>query len=274
MASNKNSQGFSPRAIHAGQHPDPSTGAIMVPIYATSTYAQESPGVHKGFEYARSQNPTRFAFERCIADLESGTQAFAFASGLACAATVMETLVVVADACRPTFVRPSRTTATRSSQSAVTRSVNRSRSTTTRNRSPGTTGSPRRRDIPGCTRRPARLQSMFPVPGRGSRPRVDLDVSRLAVPEVFGRLGAPLDADGHVARKHEHERPGRHPGPCPVVTQLGAEGALARLVAPPHALAVSGHDDAGTAVRATRRHRAASLSAAIVSRCRIIAAPS
>ena len=72
--------------------PIPSTGAVMVPIYATSTYAQESPGVHKGFEYSRSQNPTRFAFERCIADLESGTRGFAFASGLAAIATILELL--------------------------------------------------------------------------------------------------------------------------------------------------------------------------------------
>ena len=83
---------FATRAVHAGQHPDPTTGAVMVPIYATSTFAQESPGEHKGFEYARSQNPTRFAFERCIADLESGAAGFAFASGLAAIATVLETL--------------------------------------------------------------------------------------------------------------------------------------------------------------------------------------
>jgi cystathionine beta-lyase/cystathionine gamma-synthase len=63
---------FGTRAIHAGQEPDPSTGAVMTPIYATSTYAQSSPGVHKGYEYARTQNPTRMAFERCIADLEGG----------------------------------------------------------------------------------------------------------------------------------------------------------------------------------------------------------
>jgi cystathionine gamma-lyase len=88
----KNRLAFATRTIHAGQSPDPTTGAVMPPIYATSTYAQESPGVHKGYEYARSQNPTRFAFERCIADLESGTAAFAFASGLACGATVMELL--------------------------------------------------------------------------------------------------------------------------------------------------------------------------------------
>jgi cystathionine gamma-lyase len=83
-------QGFSTRAIHAGQSPDPSTGAIMQPIYATSTYVQTSPGVHKGYEYSRSQNPTRMAYERCVADLESGTAAFAFASGLAGTATVLD----------------------------------------------------------------------------------------------------------------------------------------------------------------------------------------
>ncbi len=83
---------FSTRTVHAGQSPDPTTGAVMVPIYATSTFAQQSPGVHKGFEYARSHNPTRFAFERCIADLESGTAGFAFASGLAAEAAVLELL--------------------------------------------------------------------------------------------------------------------------------------------------------------------------------------
>ena len=83
-------QGFSTRAIHAGQSPDPSTGAIMQPIYATSTYVQSSPGVHKGYEYSRSQNPTRMAYERCVADLESGTTGFAFASGLAGTATILD----------------------------------------------------------------------------------------------------------------------------------------------------------------------------------------
>jgi len=83
---------FGTRAIHAGQAPDPSTGAIMTPIYATSTYVQESPGVHKGFEYSRSQNPTRFAYERCVADLEGGVRGFAFASGLAAMATVLDLL--------------------------------------------------------------------------------------------------------------------------------------------------------------------------------------
>ena len=81
---------FATRVIHAGQSPDPSTGAIMPPIYATSTYVQQSPGVHKGLDYGRSHNPTRWAFERCIADLESGAVACAFASGLAAISTVLE----------------------------------------------------------------------------------------------------------------------------------------------------------------------------------------
>ena len=81
---------FATRAIHAGQEPDPTTGAIMPPIYATSTYVQESPGVHKGYEYSRTQNPTRMAYERCIADLESGEHGFAFASGMAATATILE----------------------------------------------------------------------------------------------------------------------------------------------------------------------------------------
>jgi cystathionine gamma-lyase len=84
---------FATRVIHAGQAPDPSTGAVMPPIYATSTYAQRSPGVHQGFEYSRTQNPTRFAYERCVADLEQGTRAFAFASGLAATATLLELLL-------------------------------------------------------------------------------------------------------------------------------------------------------------------------------------
>ena len=80
------------RAIHAGQSPDPSTGAVMTPIYATSTYVQSSPGVHQGYEYSRSHNPTRFAWERCIADLEGGTRGFAYASGLAATSTILELL--------------------------------------------------------------------------------------------------------------------------------------------------------------------------------------
>ncbi len=88
----KQPHGLGTRAIHAGQHPDPSTGAIMTPIYATSTYVQESPGRHKGYEYSRTQNPTRMAYERCVADLEGGAAGFAFASGLAAAATVLDLL--------------------------------------------------------------------------------------------------------------------------------------------------------------------------------------
>ena len=84
--------GIGTRAIHAGQSPDPSTGAVMTPIYATSTYVQSSPGVHQGYEYSRSHNPTRFAYERCVAALEGGTQGYAFASGLAATSTVLETL--------------------------------------------------------------------------------------------------------------------------------------------------------------------------------------
>jgi cystathionine gamma-lyase len=90
--SKEKSHRFATRAIHAGQPPDPATGAIMTPIYQTSTYVQQSPGVHKGFDYARSINPTRLAYERCIADLEQGARGFAFASGLAAMATALELL--------------------------------------------------------------------------------------------------------------------------------------------------------------------------------------
>ncbi len=83
---------FDTRAIHAGQAPDPSTGAVMTPIYATSTYRQSSPGVHQGYEYSRTQNPTRAAYEACIASLESGKQGFAFASGMAAINTVIDLL--------------------------------------------------------------------------------------------------------------------------------------------------------------------------------------
>lgn len=79
-------------AIHGGQSPDPSTGAVMPPIYATSTYAQSSPGEHQGFEYSRTHNPTRFAYERCVASLEGGSRGFAFASGMAASSTVIELL--------------------------------------------------------------------------------------------------------------------------------------------------------------------------------------
>ncbi|MDZ7628361.1 MAG: cystathionine gamma-synthase [Parvularculaceae bacterium] len=90
MADSTNRLAFSSRVIHAGQEPDPLTGAVMQPIYQTSTYAQESPGVHKGFVYARGHNPTRFAYERCIADLENGHRGFAFGSGMAAIATALE----------------------------------------------------------------------------------------------------------------------------------------------------------------------------------------
>lgn len=81
---------FNTRVIHGGQEVDPTTGAVMVPIYTSSTYAQASPGEHKGFEYSRSQNPTRFAYERCVADLEDGIAGMAFASGLAATSTILE----------------------------------------------------------------------------------------------------------------------------------------------------------------------------------------
>jgi cystathionine gamma-lyase len=89
---NEKQWGLGTRAIHGGQSPDPSTGAVMTPIYATSTYAQSSPGVHQGFEYSRTHNPTRFAWERCVASLEGGSRGFAFASGLAATATLLDLL--------------------------------------------------------------------------------------------------------------------------------------------------------------------------------------
>ena len=92
MNDERNPRALATRAIHAGQSPDPATGAIMPPIYATSTYVQASPGDHQGYEYSRSQNPTRMAFERCIADLEQGSAGFAFASGMAAIGTVLELL--------------------------------------------------------------------------------------------------------------------------------------------------------------------------------------
>ncbi|WP_455372295.1 cystathionine gamma-synthase [Limibacillus halophilus] len=88
----RNRAAFATRTIHAGQSPDPTTGAIMPPISLSSTYVQESPGVHKGYEYSRTHNPTRFAYERCIADLENGTAGFAFASGMAATGTALELL--------------------------------------------------------------------------------------------------------------------------------------------------------------------------------------
>ena len=92
MADKKNKQGFDTRAIHAGQEPDPTTGAIMTPIYTSSTYVQESPGVHKGYDYSRSINPTRKALEVCIADLEGSSFGYAFSSGMAACSTVLEVL--------------------------------------------------------------------------------------------------------------------------------------------------------------------------------------
>ena len=92
MSTKKNKQGFETRAIHAGQEPDPTTGAIMTPIYTSSTYVQDSPGVHKGYDYSRSVNPTRKALESCIADLEGSSHGFAFASGMSASATVLELL--------------------------------------------------------------------------------------------------------------------------------------------------------------------------------------
>ena len=92
MSRKKNKQGLETRAIHAGQEPDPTTGAIMTPIYTSSTYVQESPGVHKGYDYSRSVNPTRKALEACIADLEGSSFGYAFASGMAASATVLELL--------------------------------------------------------------------------------------------------------------------------------------------------------------------------------------
>lgn len=88
----KKSLGFSTRAIHAGQTPDPTTGAIMTPVYLSSTYVQASPGVHKGYEYSRTGNPTRKAYEDCLASLEEGTHGFAFASGCAATTTILHLL--------------------------------------------------------------------------------------------------------------------------------------------------------------------------------------
>ena len=92
MSPKNDRRGLSTRGIHAGQRPDPTTGAVMTPIYATSTYVQESPGVHRGYEYSRGQNPTRMAFEACVADLENGARGFAFASGLAAMGTILDLL--------------------------------------------------------------------------------------------------------------------------------------------------------------------------------------
>ena len=92
MLKNSRKRGIATRAIHAGQKPEETTGAIMVPIYATSTYVQKSPGEHKGYEYSRTQNPTRTAYEKCVANLESADYGFAFASGMAAADTILSLL--------------------------------------------------------------------------------------------------------------------------------------------------------------------------------------
>ena len=94
MLKNTKKNGLATKAIHSGQEPDKTTGAIMVPIYASSTYVQSSPGKHKGYEYSRTQNPTRTAYEKCVADLESGKYGFAFASGMAAADTIISLLNV------------------------------------------------------------------------------------------------------------------------------------------------------------------------------------
>jgi cystathionine gamma-lyase len=92
MSDDKSAQRFATRVIHGGQRPDPQTGAVMPPIYATSTYVQSSPGVHQGFDYARTRNPTRDALQASLANLEGGSAAFAFASGMAASATLLELL--------------------------------------------------------------------------------------------------------------------------------------------------------------------------------------
>lgn len=92
MADKRNLAGFNTLAIHGGQYPDPTTGAVITPVYLTSTYEQEAPGVHKGLDYGRSHNPTRFAFERALAALENGSDGFAFASGLAAESAALDLL--------------------------------------------------------------------------------------------------------------------------------------------------------------------------------------
>ena len=88
----KNELGFKTRAIHAGQNPDPTTGAIMTPVYLSSTFVQSSPGEHKGYEYSRTSNPTRKAFEDCLASLEGGAAGFAFSSGCGATTTILHML--------------------------------------------------------------------------------------------------------------------------------------------------------------------------------------
>jgi cystathionine gamma-lyase len=92
MSDDDSAQRFATRVIHGGQHPDPLTGAVMPPIYATSTYVQSSPGVHQGYDYSRSRNPTRDALQAAVASLEGGAAGFAFASGMAATATILELL--------------------------------------------------------------------------------------------------------------------------------------------------------------------------------------
>ena len=92
MTKEESAQRFATRVIHGGQHPDPLTGAVMPPIYATTTYVQSSPGVHQGYDYSRTRNPTRDALQAALADLEGGAAAFAFASGMAATATLLELL--------------------------------------------------------------------------------------------------------------------------------------------------------------------------------------
>src|SRR6267143_6652497 len=97
MTADAGTQGFSTRAIHAGQDADPATGATVVPIYATSTYTQAAPGQHKGYEYSRTGNPTRAALETCLASLEEGERCLAFASGLAATTAVFQALLKPGD---------------------------------------------------------------------------------------------------------------------------------------------------------------------------------
>src|SRR5262252_6180133 len=92
MSEEKSAQRFATRVIHGGQQPDPQTGAVMPPIYATSTYVQSSPGVHQGYDYSRTRNPTRDALQAAVANLEGGAAGFAFASGMAATATLLELL--------------------------------------------------------------------------------------------------------------------------------------------------------------------------------------
>ena len=92
MTDSKKKDALATRVIHAGQQPDPATGAIMTPIFASSTYVQRSPGDHKGWEYSRSHNPTRDAYEKCLANIEGGIRGFAFASGMAATSTILELL--------------------------------------------------------------------------------------------------------------------------------------------------------------------------------------